>query len=128
MPPGYPGRPGLHLGHPTAEEGCRLASQGLSLTLMTLERHCTEPSAAESQTSALNGVAQVTPQRRSLDSAGRTYEANRRMKSRQVWATSCHPESMVREWPRPAISSYSVTACSFFFCFLYDAFAMASGT
>ena len=36
MPTDFPVRPGLHLGHPAAEEGCRLASQGLSLTLMTL--------------------------------------------------------------------------------------------
>src|SRR6478752_3617336 len=33
------GRPGLHPGHPTAKEGCRPASRGLSLVLMTCSNH-----------------------------------------------------------------------------------------
>src|SRR5262249_12527705 len=33
-------RPRHHPGHPAAEEGCRLASRGLSLALKTLRRDC----------------------------------------------------------------------------------------
>jgi hypothetical protein len=36
------------------------------------------------------------------------YLTKRAMKSRAVWATSCHPWSMVREWPRFGISTISV--------------------
>jgi hypothetical protein len=38
------------------------------------------------------------------------------MKVSAVSATSCHPSSMVSEWPRPGISANSVTPAFFDWC------------
>jgi hypothetical protein len=48
--------------------------------------------------------------------------------SRAVAATSRQPLSIVSAWPRPLISTISVTAPLFFFCYLKEAFAIAQGT
>ena len=62
---------------------------------------------------------------RGLVDAGLVDEAGD--ESEAVWATSCQPASMVREWPRPGISTYSVTEILFLRCCFAVASAIAVG-
>src|SRR3954451_1066823 len=59
--------------------------------------------------------------------AGTQLHVNLLTNSRAVSATSRQPLSIVSAWPRPLISTISVTPL-FFFCFLKEAFAIAQGT
>ena len=58
---------------------------------------------------------------------GTQLHVNLLTNSRALSATSRQPLSIVSAWPRPLISTISVTPL-FFFCFLKEAFAIAQGT
>ena len=79
-----------------------------------LARGCGRPAAAGA---AQSSGASSDPSAPDRVVVGSEAGANRATNSRQVWATSCQPWSIVSEWPRSGISTNSVTD-GFVRCFL----------